>query len=210
MIHQSPLQLADIFQDPDHVQENINGRVIMKGRNIGVEAGAKRVEDMGPKRNLQRSIALMTSLTKIIQTKSGSDLIHQKMEKKDIAARIGSHLGAEVIPGPGRVKGVIVVGVVTGKNPDQGAEKGSDDPGHAPDPDTVIEAKAGRKRRDLKNQGGIVGVEVGHHQAHQPLEGEIQLWMPKKLWLEDWKEQKNYRNSVKKNWLKSRNSKKVL
>lgn len=165
---------------------------------------------MGPKRNLQRSIALMTSLTKIIQTKSGSDLIHQKMEKKDIAARIGSHLGAEVIPGPGRVKGVIVVGVVTGKNPDQGAEKGSDDPGHAPDPDTVIEAKAGRKRRDLKNQGGIVGVEVGHHQAHQPLEGEIQLWMPKKLWLEDWKEQKNYRNSVKKNWLKSRNSKKVL
>lgn len=63
---------------------------------------------MGPKRNLQRSIALMTSLTKIIQTKSGSDLIHQKMEKKDIAARIGSHLGAEVIPGPGRVKGIIL------------------------------------------------------------------------------------------------------
>lgn len=42
------------------------------------------------------------------------------------------------------VPGVIVVGVVTGKNPDQGAEKGSDDPGHAPDPDTVIEAKAGK------------------------------------------------------------------
>lgn len=182
----------------------------MKGRNVEVEAEAKRVEDMGPKTNLQRSIALMT-LTKIIQTKSGSDLTHQKMEKKDIDARIGSHLGAEVIPGPDRVKGVIIVGVVTGKNPDQEAEKGNDDPAHAhdPDPDTVIEAEVGRKRRDLKNRGGIVGVEVGHHQAHQPLEGEIQLWMPKKLWLEDWKEQKNYRNSVKKNWLKSRNSKKV-
>lgn len=35
---------------------------------------------------------------------------------------------------------------MTGKNPDQGAEKGSDDPDHAqdPDPNTVIEAKAGK------------------------------------------------------------------
>lgn len=107
------------------------------------------------------------------------------MEKKDIVARIGSHLGAKVIPGPDHVKGGIVVGVVIEENPDQGAEKGSDDPGHVqdPDPNTVIEAEAevGRKRRDLKNQGGIVGVEAGRHQAHQPLEGEIQLWMPKKL-----------------------------
>lgn len=62
---------------------------------------------MGPKTNLQRSIALMT-LTKIIQKKSGSDLIHQKMEKRDIVARIGRHLGAEVIPGLGRVKGIIL------------------------------------------------------------------------------------------------------
>ncbi|PIO37978.1 hypothetical protein AB205_0049200 [Aquarana catesbeiana] len=46
---------------------------------------------------------------------------------------------------------VIVVGVVTGKNPDQGAEKGSDDPGHAPDPDTVIEAKAVSHTLDQKS-----------------------------------------------------------